>query len=205
MAEPHKKIHYLAATLFWFAGIIFLVIGLWNLFDALNAGLQVTSSVVALFFLALFAMVAMVYGRFIFQNIRTDQGTAPCPGPLARLRPATVIGFLVYGFVPLLFIYLSADSREFSQERQAAFGQIRPAVIQYIAEHGKAPGELSQLVPGYLPQLPTAIVSAKTAGPARRIQYVTTGKNAVFYYKTAGITGSETCYDIINDRDCHKK
>lgn len=205
MSASKKTLNYLSAVLFWFTGILFFVTGIWNLFSSLNAGIQVTDSVVALLFLALFAMVSVIYGLFLFQGARTGPATEKAPGILARLRPATVIGFLVYGAVPLLFVYLSADSREFHQKRQAAFDQIRPAVLEYIAEHGKVPGRLNLLVPEYLADIPAAAIFTEDARPARRVQYVAARKTARFYYKTAGLTGSGTCYDIVNDRYCGEK
>jgi hypothetical protein len=101
---------------------------------------------------------------------------------------------------PLLFVYLSGQSRELNNRRQAAFLEIRPAFLQYMTDHGKVPGDLYLLVPEYISALPEAIILNDNAGRYKRVLYQPRKNTALLCYKIGGIPVAETCYDVVNDR-----
>lgn len=200
MHANRKSTKYLLAALFWLIGAFFLVAGIWNLGSCLAQGAPITSGVLALFFLLLFATVAIMYGHFLFVNARAGASGGNTQSIFARVSIIKVIGLLAYGLVPLLFIYFSAESRAINSQREAAFQKLRPAVMQYIADHGEAPPTLQQLVPDYLPELPAAILLDDDARPMQRMYYVATRKAVRIYYKKAGWPDSQAYYDIVDNR-----
>jgi hypothetical protein len=200
MNKRNTKKYYFLGVVFLLAGVIFLACGLWNVAGALSTDFFIYRAVVALIFLLLFAAVAITYGIFLFKSARKDAGSGSGESSIDRVSPASVTTLLAFGLAPLLFVYLSGQSRELNTERQAAFQEIRPAFLLYIADHGKIPGDLQQLVPEYLAVLPDAVLLNDAVGLDRRVRYRPERNTALFYYKTGGITAGETCYDIVDDR-----
>ncbi|OGQ94751.1 MAG: hypothetical protein A2521_16645 [Deltaproteobacteria bacterium RIFOXYD12_FULL_57_12] len=200
MHANRNSTKYLLAALFWLIGAFFLVAGIWNLGSCLAQGAPITSGVLALFFLLLFATVAIGYGRFLFIHARASDSHGETQNIFARVSIVKVIGLLAYGIVPLLFVYFSAESRTVNSQREAAFQKLRPAVMQYIADHGEAPPTLQQLIPDYLPELPAAILLDDNARPMQRMHYVATRKAVRIYYKKAGWLESQAYYDIVDNR-----
>lgn len=200
MNKRSTKNIYFLGVVFLLAGVIFLACGLWNMAGALSTDFFIVNAVVALIFLLLFATLAMTYGIFLFKSAKKGAGSGSGESSIDRVSPASVTTLLAFGLAPLLFVYLSGQSRELSTERQAAFQEIRPAFLLYIADHGKIPGDLQQLVPEYLAALPEAVLLNDDVGSDRLVRYRPERNTALFYYKTGGIPAYETCYDIVNDR-----
>jgi len=205
MNKINRKINYLLGVVFLLAGFIFLAAGLWNVAGALAADLFITSAVVALFFLLLFALVAITYGLFLFRIAKGDAALSSTQSNSDRVHFGTVVTLLAFGLAPLLFVYLSGQSRELNNRRQAAFLEIRPALLQYMTDHGKVPGDLHLLVPEYLSALPEAIILNDNAGKYKRVLYQPEKNTALFCYKTGGIPAAETCYDIVNNQYRHNR
>jgi hypothetical protein len=188
------------AVVFVLTGLFFLGAGLWNVAASLAADFFVTSAVVTLLFLLLFAVVAITYGLFLFRSVRQDTDRRAGRSIFDRVNPGTVVGLLAFGLAPLLFVHLSGESRELNTRRQAAFFEIRPAFLQYLADHGKVPGDLHLLVPEYMPALPEAVMSQPDSDPDRWVRYQPGENTAFFFYKTGGIPAAQTCYDIVNNQ-----
>jgi hypothetical protein len=192
MSKRDSKNDYILGVLFVLTGFIFLAAGLWNLAGSLSADSFVTSAVVALFFLLLFAVVAITYSHFLFRSVKGDATG------VERVHPGSVASLLAFGLAPLLFVYLSGQSRELNNQRQAAFLEIRPGFMQYVSDHGKAPGDLHRLVPEYISALPEAIILNTDAD--KWVRYQPEKNAAHLCYKTGGIPAAETCYDIVNNQ-----
>jgi len=195
--EPRgKKLYYLWASFFFFVGIFFIVTGLWGVGDSLAKDVSLVDDVIAFFFLSLFAAVAIVYGLFIYRDARY----ATNHSVFIRIRPARIIGMLIFGLAPVLLVYVNADMRRFALRRDAAFNQIRPALIRYITDHGKAPSSLDRLVPDYISKIPDVLESQEGLFSLSQVRYAAMGKNVRFFYKTSWRPNSKTYYDILNDR-----
>ena len=192
MSKRNSKNDYILGVLFVLTGFIFLAAGLWNLAGSLAADSFITSAVVALFFLLLFAVVAITYSLYLFRSVKGDATG------VERVHPGSVASLLAFGLAPLLFVYLSGQSRELNTERQAAFQEIRPAFLQYMTDHGRVPGDLHRLVPEYISALPEAIILNTDAD--KWVRYQPRNNTALFCYKTGGIPAGETCYDIVNNQ-----
>jgi hypothetical protein len=200
LQKGNRMRNYLLAVVFVLIGLFFLTVGLWNATASLASDFFVTGAVVSLLFLLLFAVVAISYGIFLFRSAKENATQEAPPSIFSRVKLGTVVGLLAFGLAPLLFVQLSGESRELNSRRQAAFLEIRPAVLHYIADHGKVPANLSLLVPEYIPALPEAVVLKQDTDPDRRVRYEPSDNTAFFYYKTGGIPRVETCYDIVNNR-----
>ena len=194
MNKINRKTNYFLGIVFLLTGFIFLAAGLWNVAGSLAADSFITSAVVALFFLLLFAVVAITYSLFLFRSVKGDAAG------VERVHPGSVASLLAFGLAPLLFVYLSGQSRELNTERQAAFLVIRPAFLQYVSDHGKVPGDLFLLVPEYISALPKAIILKDDTGTDRLVRYQPEKNVAFLCYKTGGIPAGETCYDIVNNQ-----
>ena len=200
MNKRNTKNIYFLGVVFLLAGVIFLASGIWNVAGALSTDFFIYRAFVALVFLLLFAAVAITYSIFLFKSARKDAGSGSGESSIDRVSPASVTTLLAFGLAPLLFVYLSGQSRELNTERQAAFQELRPAFLLYIADHGKVPGNLRLLVPEYLAALPEAVILNDAVGSDKWVRYRPEKNTAFFYYKTGGIPAAETCYDIVNDR-----
>ena len=200
MQKADRKINYLLGVAFLLTGCIFLAAGLWNVAGSLTADFFIASAVVALIFLLLFAAVAITYGIFLVRRPKGDADSSSGQSTFERVNLGTVVSLLVFGLAPLLFVYLSGQSRELNYRRQAAFLEIRPALLQYISDHGKVPGDLHMLVPKYISALPEAIILNDDIGTDKWVRYQPEKNTALLCYKTGGIPAAETCYDIVNNR-----
>lgn len=202
MNTRQQRTNYFLALAFWAAGLVFLLAGVWNLIDCLAAHGPLTGPLVALFFLLLFAMVAVVYGTYLLQEARAGGPTPGTARIVERVHPARVVGLLAYGIIPLLFIYFSADNREFSSRREAAFAALRPAFQEFVQEHGEIPDDLGQLVPTYLPALPEGLVLDPDADPDIRVEYLPMNRSARLYYREVPLPGFENhwYYDLTTGR-----
>ncbi|MCF6291200.1 MAG: hypothetical protein L3J03_09445 [Desulfobacterales bacterium] len=202
MAATGGKTNYFPAISFWLVGLFFMVAGGWNVYDAVLAGEPLAGCLVALFFMVLFAAVAIVYGNFLFKEALAGPVGPEKSSIFQRVHPARVIGLLAYGLIPILFIYLSADSRSYNSRREAALRQLRPAVLQYLADHGQVPRELQALVPGYLEEIPESSLFDPDTDPARRVEYLPMRKTARFHYRLVRLPGFETdwYYDIVTGK-----
>ncbi len=202
-----KKTTYPLAISFWLVGFFFLLAGGWNVYDALLAGESLAGSLVALFFMVLFAAVAIVYGNFLFKEALAGPAGPEKASIFQRVHPARVIGLLAYGLIPILFIYLSADNRAFNQRREVALQQLRPAVLQYLADHGRMPRDLQMLVPDYLAAIPGGRLFDQEGDPDRRVEYLPMRKTARFHYRLVRLPGFETdwYYDVLTGRRWQNK
>ena len=207
MQAAVKKTNYPLAISFWLVGFFFLFAGGWNVYDSVLAGEPLVGCLVALFFMVLFAAVAIVYGNFLFKEALAGPVGPEKSSIFQRVHPARVIGLLAYGLIPILFIYLSADSRSYNRRREAALQQIRPAVLQYLADHGKVPRELQVLVPGYLEEIPESSLFDPEADSDRRVEYLPMRKTARFHYRLVRLPGFETdwYYDIVTEKQWQNK
>jgi hypothetical protein len=194
MSKRNSKNDYILGVLFVLIGFIFLAAGLWNLAGSLAADSFITSAVVALFFLLLFAVVAITYSLYLFRSVKGDATG------VERVHSGSVASLLAFGLAPLLFVYLSGQSRELNTERQGAFQEIRPAFLQYMTDHGRVPGDLHLLVPEYLAALPKAIILNDDTGTDKWVRYQPEKNGAFLCYKTGGIPAAVTCYDIVNNQ-----
>lgn len=193
--------NYLLAGIFFLTGVSFLLIGGWNVTSCIAINAPIAAAVTALVFMALFALISIIYSIFLFRAAKADAAGEQNPGLVTRAYLTTVLSLLIYALAPLVFIYFSAGSRAFDQQRLAAFQEMRPALLRYIAEHDKAPRQLNWLVPEYLPEIPKTIIFAEDAASNRRVQYVPLQNTARFCYKTDGWwVNYGTCYDIVKDR-----
>lgn len=188
------------AGVFLLTGLFFLAAGLVNVAGAVAAHFFITRAVVVLFFLLLFAVVAITYGLFLFRSAMGDAARRSARSIFDRVSPGTVVGLLAFGLAPLVLVFLSTESRELNSRRQTAFLEIRPAFLQYLADHGKVPGDLDLLVPEYLSALPAAVVSKHETDTNKWVRYQPGRNTAFFCYKAGGIPVAETCYDIVHDR-----
>lgn len=195
-----KKRNYLLAAVFWLIGLFYLGIGGRDIASCLAAGAPLTSSVVAFAFLALFAWASIAYGFFLFREAKAGPAPKEHSSVVERVHPAEVLGLLAFGVAPVVFIFCSASAREFNVRREAAFQELRPAFLRYVAEHGKPPRRLQMLIPEYLPALPPAIILAEDSQPSKRVQYVPMKQTARLYYRSGGWPDSTKFYDIGNDR-----
>jgi len=200
MNKRNTKNVYFLGVAFLLTGFLFLASGLWNITGALAADFFVSSAVVTLIFLLLFATVAMTYGLFLFKSAKKDAGIGNGVSIIDRVSPAKVVSLLAFGLAPLLFVYLSTESRELNNRRQAAFQILRPAFLQYVSNHGKVTRDLPLLVPDYLAVLPGALILDDKTGTDKWVLYQPGNNTALFCYKTGGIPAAETCYDIINNQ-----
>lgn len=200
-----KNLSYLLAASFGLLGVFFLFVGIWNLADALSASAAITYSVIALVFLALFALVSLTYGFFLFTNAKANPQTPQAQNIFARVSPAYVIGLLAYAIAPLFYIYISTDMRQLNNRRESAFHDLRPAFLKYVEDHGHNPRSLDLLVPDYLPEIPNVLKPEDEGDPDKRVQYRTSKTTARFYYKTGGKPNSDTYYDILKNSFRHKE
>ena len=191
-----NKINYLLVLIFWLIGVFLLLTGAWNIVNCLATEAPITSAVIAMFFLLLFAVISITYSIFLFR--RTRAGTTQ--HLFAWVSPVKVLSLLAFAVAPLFFIYFSAGNREYNLQRQAAFQEMQPALLQYVADHGKSPKALHLLVPEYLPVIPEIITLDENVSPAKRVRYVPSRKTARFYYRTYGSQQSEEYYEIANDQ-----
>jgi len=191
-----QKFNYFLVLIFWLIGISLLIAGTWNIASCLAAEAAITSAVIAMFFLLLFSVISITYGIFLFR--RTRAGTAQ--HLVARVSPVKVLSLLVFALAPLSFIYYSADNREYNLQRQAAFHEIQPALLRYIADHGKAPKDLHLLVPDYMTEIPEIIELDDTVSPAKRVRYVPSRQSVRFYYRIYGSHKFENYYEVVNDQ-----
>lgn len=194
MNKINRKTNYFLGIVFLLIGFVFLSAGLWNVAGSLADDSFIAYAVVALSFLLLFAMVAIIYSLFLFRSGKGDAAI------VERVHPVSVASLLAFGLAPLLFVYLSTQSRELNNRRQAAFLEIRPAFMQYVIDHGKAPRNLHQLVPGYISVLPEAIILSDDVSTNKWVRYQPGNNTALLCYKAGGILAAETCYDIAKDR-----
>ena len=200
MPKGDSKRTYIPAVIFLLAGLFFLGTGLSNMIASLATDYSVTSAVVVMFFLLLFAVVAVTYGFCLFRGAREDAALGHASGIFDRVNPATVAGLLAFGLAPVLFVYLNTASRELNIRRQNALLEIRPAFLMYLADHGRVPGDPRLLVPEYLPALPEDVVLHRDTDPEKWVRYQPGENTAFFCYKSGGIPAVQICYDIVNNQ-----
>lgn len=200
LVGKRRKLYYLWASFFCSVGILFIGTGLWGVGDSLTKNVSIVDDIIAFFFLSLFAAVAIAYGLFIYRDARSG----PDRSIFIRLRPTRIIGLLIFGLAPVLLVYVNADMRRFALRRDAAFRQIRPALMRYIADHDKAPRSLNRLVPDYISEIPDVLESREGLFSLSQVRYAAMGKNARFYYRTSWRPDSKTYYDILDDRHSDK-
>ena len=69
------------------------------------------------------------------------------------------------------FLGANEDLIALHSARLSDLSAIRPAVQRYRAEQGRYPSRLEDLVPGYLPQLPTSLVNRPEAESMTQLSY----------------------------------
>lgn len=198
MQTSEKKSHFLLASLFGLVGVVFLGIGGWNVHAALAVQDSLAGAVIALVFLALFALVSIAYGFFLWRDARAGKESGQ--GIAARVHPVKVLSLLAYGIVPLLYLYYAGEMRDLHAQRGVVFAAIRPAFMEYVARNGRVPRTLDLLVPDYLPAIPEILRPREPADSVKGVRYVAAQMTARFYYKTAVLPPAEGFYDILDDR-----
>ncbi len=204
MQPAEKKFHYLLIIVFWFIGLFFLLTGVWGIGSSLAAEALMTNDIIAFVFLSLFAAVAFIYGFFIIRDIKDAAVKEKPQRILSRISPTKVLSLLVFGIAPILLVYLNSDMREFNRERETAFQKIRPAFLQYVADHSTTPRTLRMLVPEYISKIPDILQPKDEVPASKRVDYAATKNTARFYFKTSWRPDSKTQYDILQDRYLNK-
>ena len=78
-----------------------------------------------------------------------------------------------------------------------------PVFVEYKMEHGQHPSSLDDLVPRYIPKIPTELVNDGEDDPYKKISYTNREGQAVFCFHTMRGPDSSAIYNIDKDTLWH--
>ncbi|MCW9003727.1 MAG: hypothetical protein OQK70_00590 [Gammaproteobacteria bacterium] len=88
---------------------------------------------------------------------------------------------------------------ELTSQREKAFSEIRPVLIQYKEDHKLFPDTLNQLVPDYIDSIPPVLQSTSQLEYASKdmsLEYISDGESAAFHYRKGYDHTPVFIYDI---------
>ncbi|MDH5766061.1 MAG: hypothetical protein OEZ38_08595 [Gammaproteobacteria bacterium] len=100
--------------------------------------------------------------------------------------------------------YVVEQLVELNKNREQAFTEIRPALMQYKEQHKVFPETLDKLVPDYITTIPKVLLIPKPDTTEydsldMSIKYSPSGDSAYFSYRRGYIHTPKVTYDVVSD------